>query len=329
MTDGAPVLAVEDLVVALHRGDREDPVLDRVSITLGAGECLAVVGESGAGKTVLALAVIGLLPPGMRIAGGSIRVAGTEVVGAPEAVVRGLRGRAVGMVFQDPQASLHPAFRIGAQVAEAIRAHRPEVGRSGARAEAAARLRAVGISDPRAFPHQLSGGMRQRVMIAMATANDPPCVIADEATSALDVGVQAQVLDVLSRARIGTGAGLMLVTHDLGVAATAADRIAVLYAGRLVEVGPTVAVLGDPQHPYTQGLAAAVPRLDRLAPVVPIPGQPPAVGDRPSGCAFRTRCGRAEDRCATEVPHLEPCGHPVPGGAGDARVACHRPGRAG
>jgi len=316
----ATVLEVTDLRVGLRRGDGEVPVLDGVSLTVAAGECVAVVGESGAGKTVLALAVVALLPPVMRVVGGGIRVAGTEVVGASDATTRALRGGAVGMVFQDPQASLHPAFRVGAQVAEAIRAHRPEVGRAGARAEAAERLRRVGITDPRAFPHQLSGGMRQRVMLAMATANDPPLCIADEATSALDVTVQAQVLDLLASTRAATGAGLLLVTHDLGVVATVADRVVVLYAGRVVESGPAAEVLAAPRHPYTQGLAAAVPRLDRVAPVAPIPGQPPDPWDRPSGCAFRSRCPRADARCADEVPVL---GAEAPG---LAAVACHHPG---
>ena len=317
------MLEVRDLRVGLRRGDAEVPVLDGVSLSVAAGECVAVVGESGAGKTVLALAVMALLPPGMRVTGGSIRVAGTEVVGASDDVVRAVRGGTVGMVFQDPQASLHPAFRIGAQVAEAIRAHRPGVGRVRAKAEAAARLRRVGLDDPRVYPHQLSGGMRQRVMLAMATANDPVLCIADEATSALDVTVQAQVLDLLAAARTGTGAGLLLVTHDLGVVAATADRVVVCYAGRVVETGPVATVLGAPQHPYTRGLAAAVPRLDLVAPVAPIPGQPPNPWDRPSGCAFRTRCDRADARCTAEVPVLGAVvGAPPDAGA----VACHHPG---
>ena len=319
-----PVLAVDALTVTLTARDRTATILDAVSLTVGAGETVALVGESGAGKTVLALAVMGLLPGGMAVTGGGIRLGGDELVGASDADVRAKRGGAMAMIFQDPQSSLHPAFRVGAQVAEAVRAHQPGVGKADALARAVDLLTQVGIpqADARArdYPHQLSGGMRQRVMIAMAMANQPSLLIADEATTALDVTVQAQVLDVLQAAQAETGAAMLVVTHDLGVVATIADRVAVMYAGRIAESGPVADVLRAPAHPYTRGLLAAVPRVDDGAPVQAIPGQPPSPFARPSGCAFRTRCDRADDRCASDVPALTAVGA-TPG----HDAACHHP----
>ncbi len=284
------------------------------------------MGESGAGKTMLALAVMGLLPDAMAVTGGSIRLGGTELLGAPDAVIRSLRGGAMAMVFQDPQSSLHPAFRVGAQVAEAIRTHQPGVGKAAANDRAVALLTRVGIPQAdarvRDYPHQLSGGMRQRVMIAMAMANQPRLLIADEATTALDVTVQAQVLDVLRAAQSETGAAMLVVTHDLGVVAAVADRVVVMYAGRVVEAGPVGEVLTAPAHPYTRGLLAAVPRIDDAAPVRAIPGQPPSPFARPSGCAFRTRCDRADDTCTATVPALAAVGGAL---TSDHAVACHHP----
>jgi oligopeptide/dipeptide ABC transporter ATP-binding protein len=323
---GAPVLAVTDLVVTLRARGRTATILDGVSITAHPGETVALVGESGAGKTVLALAVMGLLPGGMRIERGSVRVRGDELVDAPDAVIRAKRGGEMAMIFQDPQSSLHPAFRVGAQVAEAIRAHDRHVSKPDARDRAVELLRRVGIpqSETRArdYPHQLSGGMRQRVMIAMAMANAPSLLIADEATTALDVTVQAQVLEVLRAAQAATGAAMLVVTHDLGVVASIADRVVVMYSGRIAESGTVDAVLGAPAHPYTQGLLAAVPRLTRGdAPVEAIAGQPPSPFARPTGCAFHPRCAFADDRCAEEIPALL-----LQPGDGARAVACHHVG---
>jgi oligopeptide/dipeptide ABC transporter ATP-binding protein len=323
MTD--PVLAIDDLVVTLRTRASEATILDGVELTVGSGETVALVGESGAGKTVLALAVMGLLPDRMQVTAGRIRLGGDDLVGALDATVRAKRGGEMAMVFQDPQSSLHPAFRVGAQVAEAIRAHQPGVGKAAARARAVELLGRVGIPQPEAraldYPHQLSGGMRQRVMIAMAMANQPRLLIADEATTALDVTVQAQVLEVLRAAQHDTGAAMLVVTHDLGVVSAVADRVVVMYAGRVVEVGPVADVLRAPAHPYTRGLLAAVPRLDDDRPVRAIPGQPPSPFARPSGCAFHTRCAMADAQCAAEVPLLARFGA---NGAHD--VACHHAG---
>lgn len=327
MADADPVadvvLAIDGLSVVLRTRGGEATILDAVTLAVDAGETVALVGESGAGKTVLALAVMGLLPDAMVATGGVICLAGTELLGAPDSVIRSLRGGDMAMVFQDPQSSLHPAFRVGAQVAEAIRTHQPGVGKAAASARAVELLTRVGIpqADVRArdYPHQLSGGMRQRVTIAMAMANQPRLLIADEATTALDVTVQAQVLDVLRAAQSETGAAMLVVTHDLGVVAAVADRVVVMYAGRVVEEGSVVDVLTAPAHPYTRGLLAAVPRIDDASPVQAIPGQPPSPFVRPSGCAFRTRCDRADETCAATLPALA-----VVGGAAHA-VACHHP----
>ncbi len=319
------MLAIDELVVILATRGGAATILDGASLTVDAGETVALVGESGAGKTVMALAVMGLLPEGMSVSAGSVRLLGDELVGAAPTAVQERRGRDVAMIFQDPQSSLHPAFRIGAQVAEAIRAHT----KSGTKGEASARavdlLARVGIPDAQArvrdYPHQLSGGMQQRVMIAMAMANEPHLLIADEATTALDVTVQAQVLDVLRDAQRATRAAMLVVTHDLGVVATIADRVAVMYAGRIVEQGSVADVLGAPAHPYTRGLLAAVPRLtgSRNGGIRTIPGQPPSPFARPEGCAFHPRCPYADALCASEVPLLAPSVHRPP----DHRVACH------
>ena len=317
-------LAVHELVVEARASRRAAPVrlLDGLSLTVEPGETVALVGESGAGKTMVALAVMGLLPSGVRAAAGSVRVAGVEVLGASPAALRAARGVAMAMVFQDPMSSLHPAFRVGDQVAEAMTAHDRSLSRAAARARAVDLLDAVGIpaaaARARDYPHQLSGGMRQRVMIAMAIANDPALLIADEATTALDVTVQAQVLDVLRRAQARTGAGMLVVTHDLGVVAGLADRVVVAYAGRVAEEGPTDRVLVAPAHPYTRGLLAAVPRPSGGSAPVPIPGSPAEPATRPPGCAFHPRCPSATPECAVERPPLTALD---PGHA----VACHHP----
>ncbi|MFG2625683.1 dipeptide ABC transporter ATP-binding protein [Streptomyces sp. NPDC048473] len=289
------------------------PAVRGVDLTLRRGEVLGLVGESGSGKSATALAVLGLLPANAGVR-GSVRLAGrdkepaTELVGATDRVLSSVRGSRIGMVFQDPLSAFTPVYRIGDQIAEAIRTHR-DVTREKARADAVGLLDLVGIPEPRtraqAFPHEFSGGMRQRAMIAMAIANDPDVIIADEPTTALDVTVQAQVLDVLRTAQRETGAALLLVSHDLGVIAGAADRVAVMYAGRVVETAPAPALFRRPRMPYTLGLIGAVPRIDGPSEVlVPIPGAPPAAGRLPKGCAFAPRCPLAEERCTAAEPGL-------------------------
>ena len=329
----ANVLEVADLGVVWDHRRGTVPILDGVSLSIAPGETVALVGESGAGKSMLALAVMGLMPNGMRVARGSIALDGDELVGATPAAIREKRGGQMAMIFQDPQSSLHPAFRVGDQIAESLRTHGTCATKADARARAVELLALVGVPQPevraRDYPHHLSGGMRQRVMIAMAIANDPHLLIADEATTALDVTVQAQVLDVLRDAQQRTGAALLLVTHDLGVVAGAADRVVVLYAGRVVEEGPVTEVLAAPAHPYTLGLLRAVPRLgtSRDQAFAAIPGQPPNPGAWPGGCVFHPRCEFADERCSTEVPVLAPstrgrvaaCHHPRPDSRPDPR----------
>ncbi|WP_392840270.1 dipeptide ABC transporter ATP-binding protein [Streptomyces sp. LN500] len=312
-TDGqAPVvLDVAGLAVDFDGA----PAVRGVDFTLHRGEVLGLVGESGSGKSATALAVLGLLPANARVR-GSVRLAGsgtadeggTELVGATDRVLSSVRGRRIGMVFQDPLSAFTPVYRIGDQIAEAIRTHR-DVSRERARAEAVELLDLVGIPEPatraQGFPHEFSGGMRQRAMIAMAVANDPDVIIADEPTTALDVTVQAQVLDVLRTAQRETGAALLLVSHDLGVIAGAADRVAVMYAGRVVETAAATELFRRPRMPYTLGLIGAVPRIDGPSDVlVPIPGAPPSAGRLPKGCAFAPRCPLAEDRCTASEPAL-------------------------
>lgn len=312
-TDGqAPVvLDVAGLAVDFDGA----PAVRGVDFTLHRGEVLGLVGESGSGKSATALAVLGLLPANARVR-GSVRLAGSgtadeggaELVGATDRVLSSVRGRRIGMVFQDPLSAFTPVYRIGDQIAEAIRTHR-DVSRERARAEAVELLDLVGIPEPatraQGFPHEFSGGMRQRAMIAMAVANDPDVIIADEPTTALDVTVQAQVLDVLRTAQRETGAALLLVSHDLGVIAGAADRVAVMYAGRVVETAAATELFRRPRMPYTLGLIGAVPRIDGPSDVlVPIPGAPPSAGRLPKGCAFAPRCPLAEDRCTASEPAL-------------------------
>ncbi|MFK0151472.1 dipeptide ABC transporter ATP-binding protein [Streptomyces sp. NPDC090493] len=305
-----PVLAVRGLTVAFGGGRRRPPVsvVRGVDLLLRHGEVLGLVGESGAGKSLTALSLLGLAPPGARV-GGSVRLLGEELLGRPERELAGLRGRRIAMVFQDPLHAFTPVLRVGDQIAEALRIHeRPRPRRETALRRAVELLDFVGVPQPsraaRALPHQLSGGMLQRAMIAMAVANRPAVLVADEPTSALDVTVQAQVLEALAAARRETGAALLLVTHDLGVVAGAADRVAVLYAGRVVETGPAEAVLRRPRMPYTLGLVGSVPRLDARVPPTPVPGTAPAPGSTGAGCPFAPRCPLAEPECRTAEPPL-------------------------
>ncbi|MFC8520657.1 ABC transporter ATP-binding protein [Streptomyces sp. NPDC057257] len=296
------VLEVRGLRVGFDVPAGRLPAVDGVDLTLRRGEILALVGESGSGKSALAMSLVGLNRGPRTHVDGSVSFRGRELVGASERELRRVRGKDVAVVFQDALAALNPLQRAGAQVAETIRAH-GDVSRTTAASRAVELLGEVGIAGParaaRAYPHQLSGGMRQRVMIAMGLANDPAVLIADEPTTALDVTIQAQVLALLKRVQREHGTSVLLITHDLGVVAEVADRVAVMYAGRIVEQGTRDEVLFDPQHPYTMGLLGSVPPLRGPVPerLPAIPGAPPAGIGRPPGCGFRPRCAFAHDSC--------------------------------
>jgi peptide/nickel transport system ATP-binding protein len=304
-----PVLSVEHLRVTFATEDGPVHAVDDVSFALRAGEVLAVVGESGSGKSVTAMTLMGLTrSPNASLAGRAL-LGDVELLGASEAELRAVRGKRLAMIFQDPMTSLNPVHRIGAQIAEQIRAHE-DVSAAAARDRAVALLERVGIPHAaeraRGYPHELSGGMRQRVMIAMALSCDPAVLIADEPTTALDVTIQAQILRELRELRDRTGTAIVLVTHDLGVVAEIADRVAVMYAGRIVETGTLDEVFYDPQHPYTWGLLGSIARIDRPRParLPSIPGAPPSLADCPEGCHFRPRCRHEFDACP-RVPALE------------------------
>ena len=312
MSDEGPLLEVEDLHVEFATDEGVVKAVDGVSFTVSAGETLAIVGESGSGKSVTALSIMGLVVKPGRIASGDVRYAGQSLVGMPDDEYRKLRGGDVAMVFQDPLSSLNPAFRVGDQIAEALLTHGAYTNKKAARARAAALLDVVGIPQAgvraRDYPHQFSGGMRQRAMIAMAIANSPKLLIADEPTTALDVTIQAQVLEVLRKAQDETSAAMVLITHDLGIVAGMADRVIVMYAGRVVEEGTLDDIFYRSRHPYTRGLLAALPRLgsDRSEPLRTIKGTPPSLIHLPPGCALQPRCPYAIDRCREETPALIP-----------------------
>jgi peptide/nickel transport system ATP-binding protein len=307
------VLDVRDLSVSFPAADgrRFHPV-DGVSLTLDRGETLALVGESGCGKSLTSLALLRLVPePGRVDAGSVIRLGDTDVLALKGEALRRIRGRRIGMIFQDPMTSLNPVFTAGDQIAEGIRAHF-RVSKSEARARALRLLEEVGIPDPAerldAYPHQLSGGMRQRVMIAIALAAEPEILVADEPTTALDVTVQAQILEVLDQLRRSRGMAVLLITHDLGIVAGRADRVAVMYAGQIVEEAGTAELFAHPSHPYTQGLFASVPRITGpLRRLTPIRGTVPPPTEWPSGCRFRPRCPQAFEKCVL-APELMPVG---------------------
>ena len=305
-----PLLCVEHLSVDFPTEDGLLHAVDDLTFALEDHEVLGVVGESGSGKTATALALVGLLPSRADVR-GSVRFRGEELLGRSERDLEALRGEAISIVFQDALAAFNPVMPVGRQVGEAIAVHHPEVGAVDRRERVVALLDLVGLSDPAArvdeYPHQYSGGMRQRALLAMALANDPALLVADEPTTALDVTLQAQVLDVLERIRDRTGTAVLLITHDLGVVAGLADRVVVLYAGRRVESAPVDALFAGARHPYTLGLLASVPRLDdrrRGAPLFRIDGQPPSLVLPPSGCVFHPRCPFRElpEPCATAVP---------------------------
>ncbi|MCM3806689.1 ABC transporter ATP-binding protein [Streptomyces malaysiensis] len=298
----APLLSVRDLCVTYRTDAGPVVALDRLSFDLRAGETLSIVGESGSGKSAASLAVMGLLPRNA-VAAGSVRFRGQELLGLSDREMRTVRGRRIAMVFQDALAALNPMMTVGAQLAEAVSVHDPDISRAALRDRAVELLDVVGIPDPRTragqYPHELSGGMRQRVMIATGIANEPDVLIADEPTTALDVTVQAQVLDVLGRVQDRTKSAILLITHDLGVVAGLADRVLVLYCGRKMEEAPVEPLFYRSAHPYTRGLLAALPRIDRgTRRLAQIAGQPPSPTERPPGCPFQNRCPHAEDRCA-------------------------------
>lgn len=314
----APALEVVGLSVEFPGRHGTLTALSDVSLTIRPGEILGVVGESGAGKSMTGMAVLGLLEPPGRVAGGEIRINGQRTDALAEAEMARVRGRVVGAIFQDPLTSLNPLFTVGQQLVETIRLH-ADLDRKAARARAIELLRQVGIPGAEVrvdhYPHQFSGGMRQRVVIALALSGNPRLIIADEPTTALDVSIQAQITALLRRLCKDHGTGVMLVTHDMGVIAETADRVAVMYAGRVVEVGPVAEVLTRPRHPYTRGLMGSIPalgaRVDRLT---QIDGAMPRLNAIPPGCAFNPRCPSAGPRCRRDRPGLI--------AAGEGAAAC-------
>ena len=300
------VLEVQDLAVSFPQEGGRACVVDGIQLEIGSGEVVALVGESGCGKSMTALAILRLVPRPGRVERGSIRLEGRDLLSLPVTQMRALRGGHAAMIFQEPMTSLNPVMNAGSQVVEAIRLHE-RVSASGAKRRALELFEQVGIPDPEArfdaYPHQLSGGMKQRVMIAMALAMRPRLLIADEPTTALDVTIQAQILDLMRQLRAELGTAILLITHDLGVVNELADRVSVMYAGRLAEEGEREEILGAPRHPYTQGLLRSMPARARHAErLAEIPGIVPSVGEWPSGCRFRTRCERAFALCAEADP---------------------------
>ena len=315
------LLEVRELETVFALNGRHVHAVDHVSFAIEAGRVLGLVGESGCGKSMTALSLMRLVPSPGRVAGGRVLLDGRDLLALPEREMRDIRGAGLAMIFQEPMTALNPVFTVGSQIAEALRLHR-RMGRSEAWERATALLDEVGIPEAarRAhdYPHQLSGGMRQRVMIAIAISCEPRVLIADEPTTALDVTIQAQIVEVMRAAQEETDAAIILITHDLGLIAELADRVVVMYAGRVVELGDVFTIFNSPRHPYTVGLMNSLAKLDteqdRLE---PIPGQPPSMISPPPGCAFHPRClvsqGRA--RCRTEIPELRDFGDHV--------AACH------
>jgi oligopeptide transport system ATP-binding protein len=309
-----PVLSVRNLTTRFQSERGIVAAVDAVSFDVEAGETLAIVGESGSGKSVTALSILRLIPsPPGKIAAGEVRLAGRDLLKLTEAEMRGVRGNQIAMIFQEPMSSLNPALRIGFQIAEPITLHR-RVPWARALDQAVDLITAVRMPDAAvrsaAYPHQFSGGMRQRAMIAMALACEPQLIIADEPTTALDVTVQAQILDLLKELASRAHSALILITHDLGVVARYANRVAVMYAGRIVETAPARELYARPKHPYTLGLMQSAPRLDGDAskPLLPIEGQPPDLAALPAGCAFAPRCRYVQERCRSERPELRQVG---------------------
>jgi peptide/nickel transport system ATP-binding protein len=319
----APLLEVEDLSVRFDTDDGTVHAVDRMSLTLEPRQVLGIVGESGCGKSVTALSILGLLPKTATVT-GSVRLEGNELLGASGSSLRKIRGRQISFIFQEPMTSLNPVLRVGHQVEEVVREHM-DLSRSAAKARVVELLDLVHIPDParrvEEYPHQLSGGMRQRVMIAMALACDPKILIADEPTTALDVTIQAGILDLLRELRDRLGTAIVLITHNLGVVADLADRVVVMYAGRKAEEAPVGELFAHPQHPYTIGLLGAVPRagVARNGKLQEIPGRVPSLAELPGHCAFADRCPRADEQSWSEVPAFRQV-------RPDHSVACFHPG---
>jgi peptide/nickel transport system ATP-binding protein len=317
-----PLLLVDDLRVSFRTTDGIVHAVDGISYTVEAGKTLGIVGESGSGKTVSSLTALGLTRTSNATVSGRIMFDGQDMVTLPDEKLRSVRGNDVAMIFQDPLSALHPFYKVGSQLIEAMQAH-GRVSRPAARARAAELLDLVGIPDPKRrldqYPHEFSGGMRQRAMIAMALSNEPKLLIADEPTTALDVTVQAQILALLEELQSRLGTAIIIITHDLGVVAEIADDICVMYAGRIVERGSTEDIFYSPQHPYTWGLLSSIPRLDnpRDEELVPIAGRPPSLINRPSGCHFHPRCPYVRDAHKRVDPKLLPVD-----GSSEHMVAC-------
>ncbi|MGJ5142635.1 ABC transporter ATP-binding protein [Bradyrhizobium oligotrophicum] len=315
----APVLSVRNLQVEFTTRRGTLRAIDGVSYDIAKGEVLGVVGESGAGKSVTGLAVIGLIDPPGRISGGEIQLSGLRIDNLPPDEMRKVRGKRIGMIFQDPLTSLNPLYRVGDQIIETIRTH-TNLTEQQARKRAIDLLAEVGISAPEkridGYPHEFSGGMRQRVVIALALCAEPELIIADEPTTALDVSVQAQIISLIKRLGRDHGTAVMLVTHDMGVIAETCDRVAVMYAGRVAEIGPVQEVIQNPLHPYAKGLMGAIPTLaGEEKRLVQIPGSMPRLSAIPPGCSFNPRCSAAFDRCRVDRPE--------PLRQGTQAVACH------
>ena len=308
-----PILEVKNLTVEISTRGKTLRALDGVDFSIAESEILGMVGESGAGKSMTGQALIGLLPTGARITSGELWLEGRRIDNLPESERERLRGKSIGAIFQDPLTSLDPLMKVGDQLVETIRAHRPEMTRAQAKARAIELLRETGIPSPEVraeqYPHQFSGGMRQRVVIALALSADPKLIIADEPTTALDVSIQAQIISLLKRLAHEHGASIMLITHDMGVIAETADRVAVLYSGEIVEIGNVADVISRPQHPYTKGLMGSIPDIN--APglwLEQIEGSMPDLADRPKGCPFHPRCRAAMEKCRECRPPLAPMG---------------------
>ncbi len=319
-----PLLEVRDLHTEFRTGAGIVPAVDGISYTVERGETVAIVGESGSGKTAGALSILRLVPnPPGRITRGEILFGGRDLLRLSDEEIRQVRGSDIGMIFQEPMTSLNPVLTIGRQITETLEQHR-EADRATAQKRAVELLRLVGIADPvrrlKQYPHQLSGGMRQRIMIAIALACDPKLIIADEPTTALDVTIQAQILELMKQLTHRLDVALIIITHNLGVVARYANRVNVMYAGRIVESGPAAQIYHDPRHPYTMALLRSVPRLDRprQARLDPVDGQPPDLTRLDAGCSFRPRCRFAVEACASARPPLQPAGN------GPHLAACFR-----
>jgi oligopeptide/dipeptide ABC transporter ATP-binding protein len=324
---GDPVLSIKDLVVQFTTDDGVVKAVDGITYDVYPGETLGIVGESGSGKSVSTMSILGLIPqPPGKILSGEAIFQGRDLLKLSKKEMRRVRGNEMAMIFQDPMTSLNPVLKIGYQLGEAVRAHHPNEKDDAVRERVIGLLRTVGIPEPERryaqYPHEFSGGMRQRAMIAMAISNDPKVLIADEPTTALDVTIQAQILTVLKKAQEETNAATIMITHDLGLIAELADRVIVMYAGKIVELGDVQTIFAAPRHPYTVGLMESLPRLtvdeDWLR---PIPGQPPSLINRPPGCPFHPRCflSQGRKRCREEEPSLRP----VATGTGPHLSACH------